>query len=331
MRPTAHHGFTLLELLVAVTISLGIAAAMVVVTTSTLAFWRRAQDAFTTGAQAKLALDFLERDLQAGIFRIDPTTTWFAVTVANSPAALTGKGWQVADRMKPATTESLELVPALRDGREPTVAAARFGQSGAWLRFLTANVESAGSFPVAVSYQIVRRPVSGAAVAANSAAVRYSLFRSAVATDVTFLTGNDVLTGYGSNAETSPPSRSAASLTNPNTTTDTLLTNAVDFGVWLYVRDGRGALRRIFPSDATDLLHAARDAGPASDASRYPEVADVMVRLLSEDGARQVAAMEQGRTERPAQFATDAAWWWSVVESNSTVHVRRVEWKGGSP
>jgi len=332
MNRSLPRAFTLLELLVAVTLTLGIAAVMLAVTAGTLTLWRRAQDRFSTAAQAQLALDFLERDLQAGVFRPDGSTIWLAVTVANDAAGVAHHGWQTAARMKPATRESLAVLPRGSDERTPTIADARFGLSGAWLRFIAHNVESAGSLPVALSYQLARRPVSGAvADTANPAEVRYALFRAAVAGDTSFAIGNDVTAaGYGSGAEAPAAERAASTLTNPNTGNDTLVTNAVDFGVWLYVRDTAGALRRIFPADAADLTHQARDPGGADDDNRYPDVADVMLRVLSEDGARQVAAIEQGRVPRPAGFADDAQWWWAVVEANSTVFVRRIELKGGA-
>jgi prepilin-type N-terminal cleavage/methylation domain-containing protein len=332
MTTRRRRGFTLLELLVAVVLTLGIAAVMLAVTTSTLTLWRRSQDRFSTAAQAKLALDFLERDLQAGVFREDTATTWLAVTVANNTAGLTNHGWQTTLRMKPATSESLALLPTANGEVAPTIAQARFGVSGAWLRFIATNVETSGSLPVALSYQIVRRPVSGSNVSSgNPAEVRYTLFRSAVASDTSFAIGNDVLAaGYNSASEAPSNARAASTLTNPSTGSDTLVTNAVDFGVWLYVRAPDGSLRRIFPVEADDLTHTARDAGGAADGNRYPDVADVMVRVLTEDGARQIAAIEQGTIARPPTSATDAQWWWSVVEANSVVFVRRIEWKGGA-
>lgn len=331
MRRGSSEAFTLLELLVAVTLTLGIAAVMLAVTSSTLSLWRRTQDTFTTTSQAKLALDLIERDLQTGVFRRDASTTWLAVNVTNSTGGLANRGWQFAARMKPATADSLRLAPDATGGRNPSVADARFGLSGAWLRLIATNVASSGSLPVAVAYQIARRPVSGSNVSTtNAAEVRYSLFRSAVAADVTFVTGNDVLTGYASSSETAPATRSAASLMNPNTTGDILLPNVVDFGAWLHLRESDGGLRRVFPAGAGDLTHTARDAGGAADGNRYPQVVDVMIRVLSEEGARQLAAMEQGRLSRPAGYASDAAWWWAVVETHSTVHVRRVEMKGAT-
>jgi len=31
------------------------------------------------------------------------------------------------------------------------------------------------------------------------------------------------------------------------------------------------------------------------------------------------------------EHATDAAWWWAVVDANSTVFTRRIEIKGAAP
>ena len=323
--------FTLLELLVAAVITLLLAGLMLAVTTGTLALWHRTQDSFSTSTQARLAFDLLERDLQAGVFRADGVNTWLAIDVTNAPSALLNHGWQSASLMKPATVESQRVLPSSVDGSDPTLADARFGFSGAWLRFITANVETNGTLPCAVAYQIARRPVSGPNnSSANPAQLRYTFFRSAVAADTTFAAGYDaVAVGYGSGSSTPSVSRSAATLTNPPLS-DALAVNAVDFGVWLYVRDTAGALRRIFPVDNSDLSHAARDAGSAPDSNRYPEIADVMLRILTDEGARLIDAMEQrsGAIMRPPEFANDTDWWWAVVEANSRVYTRRIEIKG---
>jgi hypothetical protein len=201
--------------------------------------------------------------------------------------------------------------------------------TGAWLRLVTTNVEGSGSLPVAVAYQIVRRPVSGTDVSpTNPAEVRYTLYRSAVSADLSFLAGNNVRApGYASTSESSGTARAASTITNPYTPGDTLVPNAIDLAVWLHVRDANGGLRRIFPADAADFSHSAQDT--AADATRFPEVADVMLRVLTEEGAGLIAAMEEGRVIRPADFANDAAWWWAVAETHSLVLVRRVELKGG--
>lgn len=324
------HGFTLIELLVAVAITAVLVGLLLSVTIGTLNLWRRAQDNFTASTQAMLVLDYLERDLQAALFRGDGTC-WMAVEIIDAPGALASHGWLVSPRMKPAGAESARVLPPESGGAEPGLEEARFGLSGAWLRFITTHVETrttdrpGGSLPVAVSYQMVRRPVSGRVSATTAAEVRYTLFRSAVTATTTFASGYEV-TGadYDSNSSNPPATRAAHSLTNPSTSGDAIATNVVDFGIWLYRRNETGGLTRIFPTDADDSAHFARSR------ATFPTVADVMVRILTEHGAALVAAIERGggAVTRPAAYATDAEWWWAEVEAHSRVVVRRIEVKG---
>ena len=331
MKPgTRSPGFTLVELIVALAITAAIAGIVLAVTIHVLGLWRRAQDAFTLEAQAAIVLDHVERDLQAATFRPDGAT-WLAIDLFTSSASLGAHGWRENARGKPPGNPSHRLLPMSPGATEPSIAAARFGLGGAWLRFFTTNVESkgsanpGGSLPVAVSYQVMRRPVSGGIAASNRAAVRYTLFRSAVSNTETFLAGMDLrAAAYTSASPTPAPARSARSLTNP-ATGDALATNAIDFGVYLYRRSVSGQLRRIFPDAAMATDHAARVA------EEFPEVVDVMLRLLTEEGARILAQIETepGRLSRPSRYATDAEWWWAVAEQHSHVYVRRVELKGG--
>jgi hypothetical protein len=46
---------------------------------------------------------------------------------------------------------------------------------------------------------------------------------------------------------------------------------------------------------------------------------------MGDAGAATLEALEAGRLIRPAGFATDADWWWSVAEQNSRVYFRRIE------
>jgi hypothetical protein len=98
------------------------------------------------------------------------------------------------------------------------------------------------------------------------------------------------------------------------------------------VRDSQGVLQRIYPTDTADIAHRATWTSASDTSAQFPEVADIMVRVLTEEGAKLIEAMEQGNgaVQRPGNFATDAAWWWSVVESHSRVTVRRVAVKGAS-
>lgn len=324
-RSPTRAGFTLLELMVAVTITLLLAGVMVVVTTNTLSLWRRSQDGFTTTSEAKLVLDYLERDLQSALFRADGRT-WLAVDVINSSGSLGSHGWLANGAIKPATSESQLYLPADVGGAAPTIAAARFGLSGVWLRFIGTNLEAGGSLPVAISYQIARRPVSGSVTSTTTAEVRYGLFRSAVSASNTFGAGYDVTgASYGSSSQTPGASRAATTLTNPNST-DLIATNVVDFGVWLYARDSAGNLTMIYPASSGDTSHVSNTVGS------FPAVADVMVRVLTEEGAKLLDGMENHAEAlvRPSDFASDAAWWWAVVEAHSRVVVRRIEIKGGA-
>ena len=322
-------GVTLIELLVAVTITLALAGILLSVTNGTLNLWRRAQDAFTTETEAKLVLDVLDRDLQSALFR-ENGATWLAVDAISAPNLLVNHGWRTTGTIKPSTSDSQNFLPPAIGGVPSTVADARFGLSGAWLRFVTTNVESktsdnpGGSQPIAVSYQIARRPLSGSIAASNPATVRYTLFRSAVTNDTTFATGLDVLSGgYSSSSSAYPAARSARSLTNP-ASGDAIASNVIDVGVWLYVRDNTGNLQRIFPASSSDATHVA------ASKTEFPEVADVMLRVLTEEGAKAIGSIESGSgaVSRPPEL-TDAQWWWSVAEAHSRVYVRRIQMKGG--
>lgn len=325
-RPQDSQGaFTLVELLVAAALTAVLAGIMFGITRSALELWRRAQEGFAADTEAGFVLDFIERDVQGAVFRADGQT-WLAVDVINSPTLLVNHGWLTTDVIKPGASESRRYLPTAVAGGGATIAEARFGLSGAWLRFITTNVESGGSLPVAVAYQIARRPVSGEVSATNRAAVRYTLFRSAVDQNTTLATGTDVLAaGYASSAASPQETGKASTLSNPGKV-DAIASNVVDFGVWLYVRDAGGSLRKIFPADENDETYRAVSVEP------FPEVIDVMVRVLTEKGARLIAAIESGRggVERPNAAMTDEAWWWSVAEAHSRVFTRRIEVKGGA-
>ena len=333
--PTQSRGFTLLELLVAVVITLVLAGLMLTVTTNILTLWRRSQASHTQAVTAKQVLDLVERDLQSALCRHD-ARHWLAADIIDSPAGLANHGWLTGGVLvKPANGGSLRPLPAPAASGGYELAEARFGFSGLWLRFVATNVESGGSLPVVIAYQMVRRPVTGDPAATNPAPVRYSLYRSTIGNDDTFANGYDVTAAaYGSTNNTPSSALSTAyrlsrNVTNPSHA-NLLASNVVDFGCWLFVRDSSRTLQRIYPAAAGDVSHQAVGNSSASD-SRFPEVADVMVRIVSEEGATLLEAMETGRVTRPANLATDAEWWWSVVEANSAVFIRRVEIKGVAP
>ncbi len=327
--------FSLLELLVAVAITLVIAGLMLTVTTQVLGLWQRTQGAHAQAAAARQVFDLIERDLQAALHRRD-AGCWLAVDILDTETSLANHGWLLnATPMKPASGGSLLPLPDADGNGVHRLRDARFGLSGAWLRLVTTNVESGGSLPAAVAYQVARRPVTGDPVATNPAPVRYSLYRSVVSPEDTFAGGYDVTAAaYGSSSNTPTSALSTAyrqprNVTNPGHA-NLLASNVVDLGCWLYRRDSAGELVRIYPAATADVSHHAVGQSTA-DGSRFPEVADVMLRVLSESGAALLEAIEGGRVSRPPEHASDAAWWWAVVETNSTVFTRRIEIKGTAP
>jgi type II secretory pathway pseudopilin PulG len=199
IRSRSIRGFTLLELLVAVTVTLVIAGLMLAVTTNVLHLWRRSQASHTQATTAQQVFDLLEQDLQSAAWRRD-TNRWLAADMLDSPGSLSNHGWLFGPGvMKPASGDSLRPLPVPGTGGERSLLNARFGLSGTWLRFVTTNVESGGSLPAVVAYQIARRPITGDPLATNPAAVRYSLYRSAISNTDTFAVGYDVTaSGYAS-------------------------------------------------------------------------------------------------------------------------------------
>ncbi len=325
-----HAAFTLIELLVAMFIALILAGLLLSIVRVTLTLWQRTQDNLSTAVQAKLSFDLLERDLQSALFRPDGKI-WLAIEINNSPSYLTTHGWLALTGLtKPNSLESQRLVGLASEQGTPLISSARFGLSGAWLRLMTTSDEAVGGLPVAVAYQIARRPVSGPVSSGNPAAVRYTLFRAAVSAAHSFAVGADVTApGYGHTAVAPAASRNGATLTNPNST-DALATNVVDFGLWLFVRDlPAGGLRRIFPADGNDLTHTAVGSEGVADAHRFPVAVDVMMRILTASGATLLAEIESGaaRVSRPPHYSSDAEWWWALVETHSQVYTRRIELK----
>ena len=322
-------GLSLVEVLVAVVITVGLAVVLLSVTVNALSLWRRAQDAFTGDVEAKLALDLITRDLQGALFA-ESGGVWLAVDVISNPAILSTHGWQITGTIKPPGTESVNLLPPDEAGIPAAITQARFGLSGAWLRFATTNVETksagnpAGSAPVVVSYQIARRPLSGAVSTGNPAAVRYTFFRSAVANDSTLIAGFDLRSSaFGSATVSFPAARAPRSITNPSSG-EAIASNVVDFAVWLYRRDASGVLQRIFPATEADFSHVSLMA------AEFPDVADVMLRVLTDEGARMVEAIESGSggLVRPPAMS-ESQWWWSVVTAHSQVYSRRIDLKAG--
>ena len=356
--PRVPRGFTLLELLVAASLTAGLAAVMFVIVHNVAITWTRSSGRLSADTQARLILDQLALDLQGAQFR-DDGNVWLAAKIVNT--AGNSSLWinaQTPANAKPADATSLALTP-------PSIADARFGLAGVWLRFFTTSRGSNSaatpttiSAPVAVGYQIIRHFTATNSANQNTA---YLLHRaeSRPAADSTGRPG--VLeSGYNLDPSAATNYTTSAAATNTGATTgdprsvqvpgtntgvrnldSVLADNVIDFGVRCYVRDATlpGGLRLIFPVDAsgqpggttaTRLRSTVPPATPAAalgNAQPFPDVIDVMVRILTDDGAQLIANMEKSPAQPavlPAQYANTSAWWWAVAVANSHVYTRRI-------
>lgn len=298
-------GFTLLELLVALSITVLLAGLLLAGTLNLLQVGQRTQGAATVALEARLVLDQLERDLQSAVRR-DDGRAWISGRIL-AAGEFASHGWNLTavGVLKPDAT-SLRPRPAVPlEGGERQISAARFGRSGLWLRFVTADYDGAleATLPAAVSYQVVRRAVSSSA----AAPVRYALFREKMSAADTFNLVLPVLFTASAPAALNQPDNG-----------DVIASNVVDFGVWIATRDSIGAETLIYPVADTDAEFATTGVGA---------VIWAMVRVLTEEGAARIDAIERGMVLAPTDLATDD-WWWQEVEAHSRVFVRRIELKG---
>lgn len=358
-----HSAFTLLELLVAATITVMLAGFIAVIVRDVSDTWTRASNRLGTDAQARIILDQLQLDLQGAIYR-DDGNVWMAVHVLDNPnnSTLWDTQNSVPARTKPRGNLSLQMTAA-------DIADARFGQAGVWLRFFTtrrgANSSTATlSAPVAVGYQIIRRPTAVNTQAANVPRA-YLLHRAEVRPAAT--TGNSprpgVLeagytitatgangyagagTGSNSGATTGDPRsiRIPGGNSVPRNLDSVLADNVIDFGVRCYVRDvnAPGGLRLVFPTaspvgrlsnSASASLRAdlPPQTPPTDDNFNriFPDVVDVMVRILTDEGAALITNIERIQNPQPAVPAKYnrnlQQWWWGVAQENSRVYTRRI-------
>ena len=235
-------------------------------------------------------------------------------------------------------------------------AKSRFGLAGTWLRFFTQSPEldpqaKGDGAARAVSYQIIRYGITGS----SNSRKRYHLFRSDVSAKNTFEAGynlhpeND--SWYGSDASNISVDsnflgtpRVPSTLINPVIeeggdylpTSFSLATNIIDFGIRAYHLEknsfGTGNLVQIFPpidQDSSGNLLAEEFLATShipyqviTDPTFYlfPDVVDVMVRVLSEEGARILESFENG--DFPNMEEVD---WWSIAEEHSKVYFRRIK------
>ena len=318
-------GFTLVELLVAAAITAALAGALVAIVVQVLGLWSRSGSSVTTAGEVTRVLEQISRDLEAMVCRPD-ASAWFAVTVQRDQAGAGDSGMTDADwtgAAKPSGLPSLRLDPT--DG---SLEDQRFGQAGVWLRFFTTEPDANDSatnrsLPRAVSYQIVRRRTGRGHA--------YQLYRSQVrpgGANSTFSSGYDLFASPYNTPNGSE--QHPGNIRRPNTRF--LLGNhVIDLGLRVFVRAGDGGVEPAFPLGpaAEQSFVATTGTSPVPGYAGRPVTRgrpvrlDVLVRILTEEGAQAIANLEAGRIPVPPGL-TRAEHWWGLAEAHSRVHVRTV-------
>lgn len=263
--------FTIIELLVAITITAAITAMMVTIVVNVLNAWSRSSATLSVGNQARVIMDQVAADIQGAVLRRS-SDVMFAATLPDNQtddgdADVTDAEWSGSD-VKPgfsgilstSSDDSLYLgtTAGNRDLEEY-----RFGQAGVWLRLFTIPADNSGtalndlSAPRAVSYQLLRKRVGSA-----TAPYTYQLFRSEVrpfGTSVstnqksTFANGYDL---FGTNGYNDPDDSTnggsnladAGVIRRPRSEY-VLGEGVIDFGVRIFTRSDSGVLEEAFPVD----------------------------------------------------------------------------------
>ena len=266
------HAFTLLELLVAMTVAGVLLAVVSALALQAASLWQRASAALTTRLQADLIFDRITQDLQSAVMARDGNV-WLAATFQSAPQRPSGGDASMVDatwsgRVKPALEVQGEPASSLHiAGEAESFSRSRFGQAGIWLRFFTTQPDTQTdlhnlSAPRAVGYQLVRRRLTASASAASTSEtpVRYLLYRSSArpaSTDgsrgnSTFDVGYDLFSSGSAPAYSQGDASQiddVGNLRTPRRYEQVIGNNVIDFGVRCWVRDERsGELAPLFPA-----------------------------------------------------------------------------------
>lgn len=328
--------FTLIEVLVAVGITTVVVGFMIVIVNNVSGFWSRTSGRLSAEAQGRFIIEQLTLDLQSALFR-DDGNTWLAITIpANtSNSGLWSNTTTTGTAIKPANAAGSLQTPAT--GK---LADARFGVAGVWLRFFTTKRGANNttqiattSAPAAVAYQIIRRATSGNE--ARSQDRRYLLHRSEVRPTTISSTARGTLeAGFNiTSSDYAPSSNNVRQVSDPGeirypTINSVIAENVIDFGVRLYVRDASrpDGLRLVFPANNSTTSYVAKAPSTAVGAGDvFPDVIDVMVRVLTDTGANKIAGYEAApqRIVAPSD-RTAQQYWWDLALANSQVFTRRI-------
>ena len=304
---SARAAFTLVEVLVAIAVSAAVLTLLLVVSSQALNLWARIGGNAAAAAQGRMVLDQIEEDLASMVVQADGKV-WITADVLTSTA--TSGYWVAAKSAKPAGESLILDAENIED--------CRFGVAGVWLRFFVGtNFESRAGVK-AIGYQIVRRGITPS----SSSELAYELYRSEVSAKNTLTAGYDISPSGNYTTGTLASDLVAVSITKPHRN-KVLADHVVDFGVRLF-RWETGELRPLFPAagdswDNSHLSYRIQEGTAEQSSTARPAVADVMVRILTEEGVRKLRLYEN-----PPTGYTPNDTWWGIVEKNSKVMSRRI-------
>jgi len=307
-------GFTLVEVSVSTTLSLLLLLSLTMAVLNVGEQGRHLSDHLDRGARVRLMMDLLVSDLQSAIVKQDQNT-WLAIDILDKTD--NSGAWVNANGQKPSQ-DSLRLDPRRPPDSNGTAWADpedyRFGVAGMWLRFISSAADRAvftdGTVVPgdvnAISYQLIRREIPSGGYINDAANASYQLFRTIVRADHTFDTGYVVDAYQGGALQGDPGEMKSPSVDSM------LCDNIIDFGIIIYEKNSSGGWVQSFPMRDDSLP-------PLKDKKHYrapddgvPATIEVMVRVLSASGARELRGLEQqGIT--PAQ-------WWDIARRHSRVY-----------
>lgn len=315
-REQSDGAFTLLEVLVAATVAVLVVGGALAVVANALAWNGRVSGRQQARAEALRVLDRVAADLMA-MCRMAGSEIGLAATLVDGTG--TSGLWEADANGQPGGRVEV-------DGDE--VATMRFGVGGVWLRFIAQAAGSEaedGAVPRVIAYQIIRRR------APSAAGPRYWLHRAVVRAGETegrpgmWEAGGNLDPAAASSFMRTGPGNDGSvagdpfAVVRPGAAENLFAEGVVDFGVRFLEPAGNGSWRVIFPLGPADRDTLAPRIDP------YPQAVDLLVRVLTPEGARRLAAFENG-----AGIVDAGATWWALVAANSEVLTRRIYLPGGT-
>lgn len=307
MKKQSPQGFTLIELLVAVGVTALIAALMITMVSNLLTVYNRSSGSLSTQGQAALVLDTLAEELESIVLRRNEDRMLrveLATTLQGSPSSKPNRiGVGLGDSPAAFLIDPVPPPPSL-EGRFQPLEEYSFGAGGTDLIFFTSappfDPVADGLGVRAVRYRLANLPVHSG----GGAPTQYVLLRTEMSAQETFDEGYDLTSG----GHLGP-----LGVSDQN---DILAGDVIDFGVRLFRLGDNGVRQRVlFP--AAGGATASGDPffyGSASNRDQqYPDVAEIFLRMLTPEGARQV--QEPGITGDR---------FWEIVRQNSQVFTRTV-------